>query len=239
MFTVSLPDNIAQQILDRLAFIKIHPKVLLFSGLIPPWLIKKISSLYREASALHLSSAHSSPQTIPSSKNDSSVKSISLASEATDIIFANHFAPEDWPELFKAWQHWLKIDGLLMFATLGVDTLKELRQFDLSLPVFPDMHDLGDLLSSLSFKGIVMDMETITISFKHFKKLLKTQPGFLNFSAELLEKISTLNLSRNFSLSFEIIYGHAWKGKTSQYYASAEEVLIPISNLVTAKKYSK
>ena len=58
-------------------------------------------------------------------------------------------------------------EGLLMFSTLGPDTLKELRAAAGASRVhaFIDMHDLGDMLVAAGFSAPVMDMEMIEIEY--------------------------------------------------------------------------
>ena len=60
-------------------------------------------------------------------------------------------------------------EGLLMFSTLGPDTLKELRAAAGAARVhaFVDMHDLGDMLVASGFSAPVMDMEMIEIDYAH------------------------------------------------------------------------
>ncbi|MEA3112120.1 MAG: malonyl-CoA O-methyltransferase, partial [Caballeronia sp.] len=89
------------------------------------------------------------------------------------------------PDLvFPEWARVLKVNGLLMFSTLGPDTLKELSgayaQAEKSLGLTPqrhtiefvDMHDLGDMLVESGFEIPVMDQEVLTITYKSPESLL-------------------------------------------------------------------
>ncbi len=65
-------------------------------------------------------------------------------------------------------------EGLLMFSTLGPDTLKELRAAagEGRVHSFADMHDLGDRLVAAGFAAPVMDMETLTLAYRDVPALL-------------------------------------------------------------------
>ncbi|MGF6600563.1 malonyl-CoA O-methyltransferase [Paraburkholderia sp. GAS448] len=144
------------------------------------------------------------------------------------------------PDLvFPEWQRVLKVNGLLMFSTLGPDTLKELRgawaeveaAHGASLRAhvidFVDMHDLGDMLVESGFEIPVMDQETLTITYKSPESLLADvrRWGAYPFEREAASGASSRRLHRalltalearrradgTIPLTFEVIYGHAWK----------------------------
>lgn len=125
----------------------------------------------------------------------------------------------------------LAIDGLLMFSTLGPDTLKELR-FALDDRVgahvhrFIDMHDIGDALVKAGFSDPVMDMEIITLTYADVDALLTDlrRSGWSNASTLRPRGLSGKSrwdaartaLQARFKdgrlpITFEIIQGHAWK----------------------------
>lgn len=71
----------------------------------------------------------------------------------------------------------MRPDGLLMFSSFGVDTLRELRRIGAELPDFPDMHDIGDLLGSVGFAAPVMDTERLTVTWSDPDSLLRDLRG--------------------------------------------------------------
>jgi malonyl-CoA O-methyltransferase len=127
----------------------------------------------------------------------------------------------------------LRPDGLLMFSTLGPDTLKELRGAceaagaATQVHRFHDMHDLGDMLSESGFAAPVMDMEIITLTFASAAALVadlratgqtssaaarrKTLMGKRRWAA-LRDALESRAVDGRISLSAEVVYGHAWKG---------------------------
>lgn len=125
----------------------------------------------------------------------------------------------------------LEIDGLMMFSTLGPDTLRELRE---TLPTehgervhrFIDMHDIGDALVRAGFSDPVMDMEMITITYASVDEIFADlkQAGCNNASTARPRGLSgkagwgrarrgleALRREDRIPLSFELVQGHAWK----------------------------
>ncbi|MCG2591740.1 biotin synthase [Ramlibacter sp. XY19] len=135
--------------------------------------------------------------------------------------------------LIAQWHKALAVDGFLMFSCLGPDTVRELRALYSALgwppPAheFTDMHDWGDMLVASGFAEPVMDMERITLSFSTPQRLLaelrelgaNLHPG--RFQAlrgkrwrQGLEQALAERLrgpDGQLALTFEIIYGHAFK----------------------------
>ncbi|MBT9464857.1 biotin synthase [Hydrogenophaga sp.] len=136
--------------------------------------------------------------------------------------------------LLAQWHRQIETDGFLMFSCLGPDSLKELRTlyaehgWPAPSHAFTDMHDWGDMLVHAGFAEPVMDMERITLSYSGADPLLAELRGLghnlsdQRFSAcrsrhwhtRLCAAIEA-GLPRapdgRLTLTFEIIYGHAFK----------------------------
>src|SRR5262249_41060658 len=96
---------------------------------------------------------------------------------AVDLVWSNmalHWLAEPLAA-FREFARVLAPDGLLMFSTLGPDTLKELRAAagEARVHVFHDMHDLGDMLVAAGFVAPVMDMEMLTLAYPAGEGLLQ------------------------------------------------------------------
>lgn len=148
-----------------------------------------------------------------------------LAAEAIDFAWCNmalHWLSDPLPAL-REFARVLVPEGLLMFSTLGPDTLKELRAAAGASRVhaFTDMHDLGDMLVAAGFTAPVMDMEMLDIAYRDPNSLLADlrasgqtsartdRPRGLagrRFSEALRAKLAP-------KATFEVVYGHAWKGR--------------------------
>lgn len=127
--------------------------------------------------------------------------------------------------------------GLLMFATFGPDTLKELRSAFAAIDDAPhvnrfiDLHDIGDMLIHAGFSGPVMEMEMLTLTYADLKALMRDlkgigahnaaatrRRGLLGKSAwaRLEQAYEALRQDGRLPASFEVIYGHAWAGDKRQ-----------------------
>lgn len=155
-----------------------------------------------------------------------------------DLIWSNlilHHHPRPL-QIFTEWLQILRQRGLLIFSCFGPDTFKEIRNAfknvhcsSYSILPFLDMHDLGDMLIKAGFSTPVMDMEILTLTYNTPQNLLKhiytwnTWRDFFlinhkNISLKEVHYKKLLNIFENMrdqngkiSLSFEIIYGHAFQ----------------------------
>jgi len=160
------------------------------------------------------------------------------AKESVQMLWANmslHMAA-DPHQLIQNWHQTLAVDGFLMFSCLGPDTLHELRglyqEMDWPAPghAFTDMHDWGDMLVQAGFAEPVMDMERITLTYATPQRLLadlrelgrnlnpkrfaalRTPRWRADLEAAIIRYLRPLgNDLAPLTLSFEVIYGHAFK----------------------------
>ncbi|MBL5978644.1 methyltransferase domain-containing protein [Comamonas sp. NyZ500] len=159
------------------------------------------------------------------------------ADASMDMLWANmllHTAA-DPQTLIERWHKALKVDGYVMFSCLGPDTVQQLHRLYAELGwgpaghTFTDMHDWGDMLVHSGFAEPVMDMERITLTFATPQRLLQElrelgrnlHPGRFaglrgrGWKAGLLQKMAERWADKQpdgqLSLTFEIVYGHAYK----------------------------
>jgi len=139
----------------------------------------------------------------------------------------------DLDATLKAFHHALAPGGLLMFATFGPDTLKELRTAFAAIDDAPhvnhfvDLHDIGDMLVNAGFASPVMEMEMLTLTYADLKTLMRDlkgigahnaaasrRRGLLGKSAwgRLEQAYENHRLEGRLPATFEVIYGHAWAG---------------------------
>jgi malonyl-CoA O-methyltransferase len=158
--------------------------------------------------------------------------------------------------LMARWHRALAVDGFLMFSCLGPDTLRELRALyqHLGWPApaheFTDMHDWGDMLIEAGFAEPVMDMERITLSFQTPERLLQElrelgrnlHParfsglrgrGWLGqLHQALVRQNQDPSNSGDLVLTFEVIYGHAFKPQARMPVAPQTVVTLDNMRLV-------
>ena len=158
------------------------------------------------------------------------------APQPADLLWANmtlHMAA-DPQALIRQWHAALAVDGFLMFSCFGPDTLRELRALyqvlDWPAPAheFTDMHDWGDMLLAAGFAEPVMDMERIELTFDTPQRLLQELrelgrnlhparfPRLRGRAWRERLELALLQLADpgqdgRLKLSFEIIYGHAFR----------------------------
>jgi malonyl-CoA O-methyltransferase len=104
-----------------------------------------------------------------------------FADASCELIYASLILQwcEDLDATLLEWRRLLKPHGLLLFSTLGPDTLKELRAAWSSVDGynhvnrFLDMHDVGDALIRAGFVEPVMDVEHITLTYEHATGLMR------------------------------------------------------------------
>lgn len=187
------------------------------------------------------------------------MKNLPFATGAFDLVFANqviHWG-DSLPHVFRELNRVMKANGCLMFTTLGPDTFKELKNAWSTVNAyahvneFPDMHDVGDCLMSEHFLEPVVDMELLAVHYETLPKLLKSlkAQGVKNINSARNQgltgkaswKLFVQNYSemqtdtRKYPLTYEVVYGHAWKGeqrKTGQ----GIETMIPISQIARLKR---
>jgi malonyl-CoA O-methyltransferase len=261
-----LPREIAQRMRERLDYIKVAPASVLDAGCGAGEDLPTLRERFPEAPvfgtdlshamltrALHHDSGDTSwrrflPATLGKALGargprfaQADFSALPFASGAFEFIWSNlalhwHSRPD---LVFPEWQRVLKVNGLLMFSTLGPDTLKELRGAYAEVEAthgvaslkhvidFVDMHDLGDMLVESGFEIPVMDQETLTITYKSPESLLADvrRWGAYPFEREASSGAAARRLHKallaalearrradgTIALTFEVIYGHAWK----------------------------
>ena len=178
-----------------------------------------------------------------------------------DLVFANqvlHWANPMMPALREV-NRVMAVNACLMFTTLGPSTFKEILSSwsgvnsHAHINDFPDMHDVGDWLMAEYFLNPVMDMESISLHYESLTQLIRAlkSQGVKNINKNrnpgLTSKSSWKKFEENYEgfktekgkypLSYEVVYGHAWKGERTRQDNGVES-FIPISQItgLTKKK---
>ena len=133
---------------------------------------------------------------------------------------------------FQQWQRALAVDGFLMFSTLGpgsltaVQTIYSRSGWPPPFAPFVDMHDLGDMLVAAGFADPVMDQELLTLTWPDAQAALKElrqlggnahparAPGLRTHrwrEALLSALAEQAGPDGRLGLTFEVVYGHAFK----------------------------
>ena len=266
-----LQREVCTRMLDRLDWVKFVPDTVLDVGAGTGWGVEGLFEKYSSAKVLAMDL---SLPMLQQTRNKSrwfrkpglicgDAEALPLAEQSIDLIFSSLMLQWCDPQTtFKEFLRVLKPGGLLMFATFGPDTLKELRhcwaQLDQAQHVnsFVDMHDLGDSLLHSGFAEPVMDMDMMQLTYQDARSVMTDlksigantpmhgqyrgllTPGKLQ---RVLDAYEGFRQQDVLPASFEVIYGHAWKpvspAKTRQSTrAAVNEYRVSVDSLMKTDK---
>lgn len=156
-------------------------------------------------------------------------ESLPFKSVEFDLIISNCsiMCIRDLNKLTHELQRVLKPNGLLLFSTLGNETLA-----DLALPTaWPDMHNIGDALLSAQLRDPVMESETLTLDYDHLADLFLDLQESGTYDID--NTIIFPELKLPYAAQYEVIYGHAWGStiKNKQYKDAEGNVYISIDSI--------
>lgn len=180
-----------------------------------------------------------------------------FANGVFDLVFANQVIHWASPisAVFRELNRVMRADACLMFTTLGPDTFKELRYAWQAVDNFShineflDMHNIGDSLMAERLLEPVVDMEMLSLHYENLNALLRSlkAQGVRNIHKDRNKGLTGKSSWKAFEtayeglrtaegkypLSYEVIYGHAWKGKQG-VTDQGVETFFPISQLRAA-----
>ncbi|ODN67958.1 malonyl-ACP O-methyltransferase BioC [Methylophaga muralis] len=172
-----------------------------------------------------------------------------LADNSVDLVYAN--LALQWCDLTAAFaeiQRVLRPGGLLMFSTLGPDTLQELRQSWAAVDSYPhinvflDMHDVAEAMFAAGLSDPVLDSDRHSLLYNDIIGMMRDlqQLGARNVNQgrrrgltgkNTLNKVKAASeqfrVNGQLPATYEVIYGHAWAGENS--LQMTEEGCVPVS----------
>lgn len=262
----------ADELLDRLSLMKIQPQKILDLGAgtgrnlallhqrypdaqliamdIAPGMLKQAQKRFRH----DLGFKRWLPKNKALQAITGDAEELPLADNSVDLVFANLALQWcDPKQSFKEIQRVLKADGLLMFTSLGPDTLTELRQAWAAVDDYPhvnvfyDMHDVGDAMTASGLTDCVLDVEPYTLTYKTAMSMMRDLKilGAHNVNQGRRRGLTGKNVMQNvitayeqfrrdglLPASYEVVFGHGWKLPQPSQQASADgSVHIPISEI--------
>lgn len=236
-----LQREVGARLLERLALVHLVPQVVLDVGAGTGNSTQGLARQYRKAQLIALDLAvamlrqvrRRSPWLRGWQLVCGDVERLPLADASCDLVFSNLTLQwcQDLDSAFAEMRRVLRPGGLLLFSSLGPDTLKELRASWAAadgrthVNAFMDMHDVGDALLRARFAEPVMDMETLTLTYADARGLMRdlktlgahnvtagrahglTGKGRLN---AMLAAYEGLRRDGVLPATYEVVYGHAW-----------------------------
>jgi malonyl-CoA O-methyltransferase len=257
-----VPTEIRNRLLERLDLVKLQPTVVLDLGAGTGHSTKALKHRYRGADVVALDLAPA--MLVEADRRQGWLKRfhrvaadahrLPIRDGAAQLVFSNLMLEwcHDPDAVFQEIRRVLQPGGLLTFATLGPDTLRELREGWRKIDPHPhvhrfiDMHDLGDALVRAGLAEPVMDTERLTVTFPDLDALLKelvasgssnladgrtrglTPKGHLSSLRQVLGPASAQGA---LPVSVEVVYGHAWAGELRARPRAGGEVRVPVSSL--------
>jgi len=265
------------ELLDRLSLVTLTPKRILDLGAgtgcnvvqlamrypdaevvgldIAPTMLKQAQQAYRASQGLK--------RWLPKQKKPifiaGDAESLPLADDSVDLVFAN--LALQWCDLaasFAEIERVLRPDGLLMFTTLGPDTLTELRQAWATVDDYPhvniffDMHDVAEAMMNARLAEPVLDMDRYVLTYQDAMAMMRDlkvlgasnvaqgrRRGLTGKKAlvQVTKAYETFRENGVLPASYEVVFGHAWAGvPASQMQHSDGSVHIPLSELTGLKR---
>ena len=237
-----LQRTVAERLLERLSLVNIQPKVIVDAGSGPGGAARQLTKMYKDAQILQLDLSHEmlrrssllEPRFFSRQQFVcSDVEKLPLRESSVELFFSSLMLQwcNDLDETFSQIKGALSKRGLFLFATLGPDTLKELRSSwaevddDVHVNTFIDVHDVGDALVRAGFVEPVMDTEHITMTYEDCFLLMRDLKslGANNSNVErsrgltgqnkikkMVSAYEKFRTEERLPLSYEIVYGHAW-----------------------------
>jgi malonyl-CoA O-methyltransferase len=192
-----LQNEVCRRMLERLAYIKLDPAIVLDAGSGTGNAVPGLAARYPGSRIVALDLALSMAQRARARRPGwrrllnwrggglsavcGDVERLPVAAAAADLVWSN--LTLQWvnepKRAFAEMHRVLKPGGLLMFSTFGPDTLKELRAAfqgadgHIHVHRFIDMHDVGDMLVAAGFADPVMDMEHVTLTYDGARDLMR------------------------------------------------------------------
>ena len=235
-----LQRKVADRLVERLSVVRAKPNVILDAGCGTGYCTRLLSRRYRRARVVGIDLVRQMAVVARQKARwfsrtefvTGDVERLPFTAGAFDMIASNFVLP--WCDPATVFAEFLRVmrrDGLLVFTTLGPDTLTELRAAwreanpEMRPHLFLDMHDVGDALIRAGFIEPVMDVERYTLTYPSVDRLLQDLKALGIGSASAPTRTSLMGRSRfdlfrsaytpspadgKLHVTCEVVFGHAW-----------------------------
>jgi malonyl-CoA O-methyltransferase len=251
-------DEARERLLGRLEVVRIAPKVALDLGCATGRAANALAVRFPSARVLAVDSSAGMLRAAAGAAGAVSVlggdaEALPLREASVDLAVANLVLPWCRPDrLFAEAARVLADGGALMFATLGPDSLQEVRTafatVDDRIHVHAafDMHDLGDLMMAAGLAEPVLDVDRIEVSYGDVASLVRDlrAVGAMNVAGARRRTLTgrrrwgifVERLPRDpdgrLSVTIELILGHAWgRGPVARPSPGTSEIRVPIERI--------
>ncbi|WP_428100386.1 methyltransferase domain-containing protein [Candidatus Rariloculus sp.] len=255
-------DEARDRLLRRLEYVRLSPETIVDLGCADGRGARALAARYPDARVVAVDASRAmlklAARTLRRQGNAAvlggDAERLPLAGNAAQLMLANMVLPWCRAESFFAeGARVLSDGGLLLFATLGPDSLQQVRRawaaVDDRIHVhgFFDMHDLGDLAVAAGLREPVLDVDRIELSYRDVGALVRDlrDCGGVNVAAgrrrtltgpERWKRFERAVLAHKrdgrFAITVELIFGQAWGAGVQRRHAEAPgEIAVPASGI--------
>lgn len=235
-----LQRRVADELVGRLALMRLQPRRVLDVGTGTGYCLRLLEAYYGQP-ALGLDLAWPMLQGIRQAAHwwrrprliCADAERLPVAAGSIDLLVSSLALQWCDPDrAFAEFQRVLAPGGLLLFATFGPDTLREVRDAWASVDDHPhvhpffDMHDLGAALARAGFSEPVLDVDRLTVCYPDARSVFRDLKGLgaRNASHGRFTGLTGKNRFRRFEqalemgrrdgllpIQYEVVYGNAWQ----------------------------
>jgi malonyl-CoA O-methyltransferase len=254
-------DAARERLLERLELISRAPRTIVDLGCATGRGTAALAARYADARVLGIDSSGRMARATAEGHGErvtavcGDAERLPLASHSVDLLFANLVLPWCRPDaLFAEAARVLSAGGVLTFATLGPESLAEIRRafatVDRGIHVHAafDMHDLGDLAMRAGLAEPVLDVDRLSVTYAEPAALWRDLKAVAAANVaggrrrELtgrgrwsrVEAALAREAGERFSITVELIFGQAFgpgPGAARRKPAAPTEVAVPIERI--------
>lgn len=252
-------DEARRRLFDRLEGLKFEPGLIVDLGAALGQSAAELARRFPDASVV---ACDFSPEMLRRSvagrfaKLAARVEQLPLPDRSVDLLFANLVLPWTRPDaVFAEARRVLKPAGLLVFSTLGPETLGELRQAWLRadeaihVHAYFDGQILGDLILSAGLEEPVLDIDRLKVSYTELSAVIRDLRACGGTNAaggrrrglmgrqrwqrfvEALWRDQGEGREGRLSLTVELIFGQAFGSARGERTRDTGEIRIPVDRI--------
>ncbi|MBI2802408.1 MAG: malonyl-ACP O-methyltransferase BioC [Gammaproteobacteria bacterium] len=237
-----LQREIGDRLIDRLGFMRLTPALVVDLGAGTGYCARRLEQQYPQSRVLLIDLA-SDMLTIARRQArrwfsrllfmTADAAQLAVHDSTADLVFSNLMLQwcDGLNSALSECRRVLRPGGLLLFSTLGPDTLRELRTAWAAVDETPhvnrflDMHDVGDALVNAGFSSPVLDREFVALTYADAVAVMRDLKGIGAhnvqahrarglFGKQAFSAFTTayeqFRVDGRLPSTYEVIFGHAW-----------------------------